>query len=405
MLRLFFPLFCMLFFVFGCVTTLRAQSIDKESLFEQIHTLNTNGQYEDSIIILEEIISTPTSDYYDKYLSYYLKYLTYKRLYSYDKAVVNLDLALENGLKSPQYAQEVTSQIKFEKVFVAFDLQQFHTVRELIGHIQDGDFAFIPDYTHAMYLSVVGTLYSKDGDNQRAVDYLDQAIEILKKGTQVDLPLLYRKKIDFYRQMGLYDNAIESFEKGMYYAKKYNMDMYIANLYMDITYYYNQIQDFEKAAIAQQITNELTYKYDEKGALGRLNVLESSLQKKMYEQKSKQNQYILLILSGVFVLLVMVSIVIYFRNKKSKRIALEVLEKNQLLGENLSLLKTYVSGRSFTKQQMSLLNPRQKEIVQLVKKGKSNKEIAELLFVTENTVKYHLKNIFRILDISTREEL
>lgn len=174
---------------------------------------------------------------------------------------------------------------------------------------------------------------------------------------------------------------------------------------MDLGNYYNLIQDFENAIIVQEITNELSYKYDEKGALGRLNVLESNLQKKMHEKKSKQNQSILLGLSAIFVLLIGVSIFIYFKNRKSKRIALEVLEKNQLLGGNLTLLKTYVKGRSFTKEQMSLLNPRQLEIVQLVRKGKSNKEIAQIIFVTENTVKYHLKNIYKILGVSTREEL
>ena len=405
MLRFFSPWYYLLLVLFSCIASLRSQTVDKEKLFEQIHALNGDAKYEESIIILEQIITAPKSDYYDKYLGYYLKYLTYKRLYSYDRATVNLELALENGLKSHEHAQEIASQIKFEKVFVAFDLLEFHRVRELLTHIQDKDFAFIPDYTLAMYFGVQSSLSNQEGDYDKSIEYLDKGIEILENGSQVDLPLLYRRKINVYRLMDLHDKAIESFEKGMYYAKKYNMDIYIANLYMDLGNYYNLIQDFENAIIVQEITNELSYKYDEKGALGRLNVLESNLQKKMHEKKSKQNQSILLGLSAIFVLLIGVSIFIYFKNRKSKRIALEVLEKNQLLGGNLTLLKTYVKGRSFTKEQMSLLNPRQLEIVQLVRKGKSNKEIAQIIFVTENTVKYHLKNIYKILGVSTREEL
>ncbi|MBK8078840.1 MAG: helix-turn-helix transcriptional regulator [Saprospiraceae bacterium] len=37
------------------------------------------------------------------------------------------------------------------------------------------------------------------------------------------------------------------------------------------------------------------------------------------------------------------------------------------------------------------LNERQLEIVKYVKEGQSNKEMADLMFISENTVKYHLK--------------
>lgn len=51
------------------------------------------------------------------------------------------------------------------------------------------------------------------------------------------------------------------------------------------------------------------------------------------------------------------------------------------------------------------LSARQLEIVELVKKGKTNKEIGEILFISENTVKYHLKSIYDILGVGSRIEL
>ncbi|MBK6783723.1 MAG: helix-turn-helix transcriptional regulator [Saprospiraceae bacterium] len=48
------------------------------------------------------------------------------------------------------------------------------------------------------------------------------------------------------------------------------------------------------------------------------------------------------------------------------------------------------------------LNERQLEIVKYIKEGKSNKEMADLMFISENTVKYHLKNIYEILQIENR---
>jgi two-component system, NarL family, nitrate/nitrite response regulator NarL len=52
-----------------------------------------------------------------------------------------------------------------------------------------------------------------------------------------------------------------------------------------------------------------------------------------------------------------------------------------------------------------LLSDREKEIVQLVAQGSRNKEIGEKLFISEQTVKNHLHNIFDKLGVSDRLEL
>lgn len=48
------------------------------------------------------------------------------------------------------------------------------------------------------------------------------------------------------------------------------------------------------------------------------------------------------------------------------------------------------------------ITPREKEFIELIYKGKSNKEIAEELFLSESTVKTHIYNIFRKLDVKNR---
>lgn len=48
------------------------------------------------------------------------------------------------------------------------------------------------------------------------------------------------------------------------------------------------------------------------------------------------------------------------------------------------------------------LSPREKEVLELVTQGKSNKEIAVALAITENTVKNHLKNILEKLHLENR---
>ncbi len=50
------------------------------------------------------------------------------------------------------------------------------------------------------------------------------------------------------------------------------------------------------------------------------------------------------------------------------------------------------------------LTRRELEILQLVAEGHSNAELARMLWVTEQTVKFHLSNIYRKLNVSNRTE-
>jgi DNA-binding NarL/FixJ family response regulator len=50
------------------------------------------------------------------------------------------------------------------------------------------------------------------------------------------------------------------------------------------------------------------------------------------------------------------------------------------------------------------LTPRELEVLQLVASGSSNVEIAQALWVTEQTVKFHLSNVYRKLDVANRTE-
>ena len=70
------------------------------------------------------------------------------------------------------------------------------------------------------------------------------------------------------------------------------------------------------------------------------------------------------------------------------------------------LLEPFLPQRSLNpKLNQFGLSPRQKEIATLVIRGFSNKEIAERLFITEQTVKDHLHDIFERIHVRRRSEL
>jgi len=54
------------------------------------------------------------------------------------------------------------------------------------------------------------------------------------------------------------------------------------------------------------------------------------------------------------------------------------------------------------KKNLSLLTPREREVLQLIAQGMSNAEIAAALFISVHTVKNHVSNIYRKLGDNDR---
>jgi DNA-binding CsgD family transcriptional regulator len=70
-----------------------------------------------------------------------------------------------------------------------------------------------------------------------------------------------------------------------------------------------------------------------------------------------------------------------------------------IMGENQQTAILY------NKEALDPLTGREQEVLQLILSGKSNREIAESLHITENTVKTHVRNIYSKYAVRSRAEL
>lgn len=100
--------------------------------------------------------------------------------------------------------------------------------------------------------------------------------------------------------------------------------------------------------------------------------------------------------------------------------AIGIIPKNLLANEIVEFIQQAISGNIVipepTKRALSqlskfapqttdtILSKRQLEILKMVQAGLSNKDIAEVLFISEVTVKSHLQRIFKILGAKNRLE-
>lgn len=72
--------------------------------------------------------------------------------------------------------------------------------------------------------------------------------------------------------------------------------------------------------------------------------------------------------------------------------------------ELLPVLNSRLVKRDTDKEKMELLTDREVEVLKLVAEGKFNKEIASQLNISERTVKNHISNIFKKIDVSDRTQ-
>ncbi|HLV23458.1 MAG TPA: helix-turn-helix transcriptional regulator [Moheibacter sp.] len=385
---------------------MNANKIAPDKLNEKIAELNNEQKYDESITILEEIINDKASSAYEVYNAYLQKALTYKRIFNYTEVMINLEEAKKWGSKGP-YEKKALSRIKIEELFINFDLLKFEEVDHILPTITEEDVNNLDGQSKAFYVGLLGVLDMKKNNLTEARKKYDESIELLAKHSPKDLPNVYRKKIALYSLLNDEKSALESYEKGLYYAEKYNMGIYKIGMHEAMSKFYHDKEDYKSAFEYHLTRMEEFNRYNVTTANDKLKVVERDLLKKRKDLEIKYEKNIRFFMVAIVVILLAFLLVLlkFFKVNREKRILVE--RDNARMREELENLSKEKNEKGESKLNLEKYNlsDRQIEIIELVKKGKTNKEIGADLFISENTVKYHLKIIYNVMGIENRFDL
>ncbi|NHM00975.1 helix-turn-helix transcriptional regulator [Flavobacterium difficile] len=398
--------FITLFFTFLSFYSLFGQPEKIKVLENQIKTFNDNLQYEKSIAILSEITNSENASAYEKYFAYLFKSYTYKRLFNYTKTLHNLELALAEGLKSDK-KEEVVNTIDAEKCFVYFDTQEYIKAEALIKKLRKLNFKHLTIPVKSWIVMQDGYIKMLNKEYNLSEQLLNEAAAMVQASSPENLPNIFGKKMELYNKMGQYNKRDVAFKEGLVLAKKYNKIKYEMYLYQVMRNIFQENEDFKNAFYTQKKYDSIVKFYDATDANGKLELAEKKLEDENQKLKEQNKKYFEYILYGlIFFLLVLLFFAFrLYQSNKQRRILAE--NENIRIHNEIERLTIEIDERGNKKLDLSSFNltDRQKEIIQLIQEGKSNKEIANLLFISENTIKYHLKVIYEILDIDHRSEL
>ncbi|MEP1097760.1 MAG: tetratricopeptide repeat protein [Cyclobacteriaceae bacterium] len=167
----------------------------------------------------------------------------------------------------------------------------------------------------------------------------------------------------------------------------------------------DSIQSIESRRLTEQL--EIKYEVDKIESENSLLKLEQEIAQAEIDKKNVRLQWLILLIGVITISAILITFVILSRGKiKSKLLETEVSEL-RLQIKGLIDYKPEESSISIGQLNDVLKEPlseREFEILQLAMGEQNNGQIADNIFVSVNTVKYHLKNIYSKLGVSNRRE-
>ncbi len=391
-----------LLFLLIC-STVHAQEFAQ--LKKSVSNYNSLGNFEKSIESILSFINSKDASHYDKYRAYKLKADTHKALFDYDNTFKSLEMALKEGVKSDK-KEEVIENIKAEKAFAYFDTLNYTESARLMNELKANNYHDLELVTTAYIVMQDGYLDFLNGNYPSAEKKYDEAVAFMKKAGPENLPVIYGKKILLYSKMKDDKKALEAFNIGKNIAARHKNLKYLLYLNESLRTYYEENDQWELAEKTFHRVDSLRTVYNYEENTNKISLLEKDfeIQKKNNElREAKLLRNSLLAICAFLILGIYLAYRLY-KTKKEKGLLLE--KENNRIHDELALLTNSLNAQGFTKVDLSQFNlsERQMEIIELVRLGKSNKEIASEIFLSENTVKYHLKAIYDRMNIENRSE-
>lgn len=375
-------------------------------LEQKVYQLNNKQKYNESQNLLLPILqNTALSNEY-KYQAAILLSYTYKRVFDYESTLKFLDKARQFALKTSRES-EYLAAVRAEEAFVYFDTHEYAKSDSLMTLLAGSGFEYISLENKSKLVMQQGYLRYLDKQYNQAETIYNQAIALMQASAPCHLPMILVKKMQLYSAMGLAEKMREALRQSTHYADSCGIIKYHLYAYEELLDIYKSRKDLSSIAVTQFILDSLNKIYLREQRISSLhNQKENILLAKKEEeiQKEKSSTYYLALTLAVLTLTAFWLVGLYRRtNTKPKE------EINQDVGVEKKEIPTTIrdslshTGR-LDQERLKSLSQRQRDVLECMAEGMSNKEIAEKLFISENTVKFHIKNIYLLLDIKDRKD-
>lgn len=376
------------------------QSFDSIQLADEVLAWSRKENYDQAIEKLQWIVLDPKVPREIKADAYFLKHEIYSKIGIYSEAESNLTCFLQQAQESKMQAAAYERQYLLATALLYCKKMEYQKAVAKLTQIRSYSLPY-SETERALYLFLEGIQKMEQQDYEGAQTDLKTSIEQLKQELSDYLPSVYKELLRLYIAVGNLDKAQETYAEGVYYGERLKVQSEVLQIHRFMADYYQKIGRYKESLAISETVLVTGTAYNIPHISSKLYFVEQKVlqeSKNQAQLKSKQIQYSLFFSVCLVCVLLVISYKAYKKNRSNK---------DRMEQENRVLKTNYTSLREEKKKEVgeAALTERQIHILKLVKQGKTNKEIAAILCISQNTVKYHLKIVYDLLKINGRSDL
>ncbi|WP_083422258.1 helix-turn-helix transcriptional regulator [Arsenicibacter rosenii] len=424
------------------------QANNYHQLEEKVYQLNNQLKFNEAQALLLPVLEADQYTADEKYQAALLLSYTYKRVFDYQSTLKYLHLAYSIAAKTDRkeaYRQELLA----EEALVQFDIRHYTRSDSIMKVLEKNGYNYIDTENKAKLIMQQAYLQFLNKDYERAEKTYDVAIGLLRQVAACHLPMIYVKKMQLYDAMNQPEKLNKALQLSAHYADSCSIIKYHIYAYEELLKILEKRNDLAGSVATRKKLDSLNLIYAREEKIAALHDQKESYllderDKKIKQQQANTNALILSTGGLIAILAALVYWLVQFRRQKAKtdadilrmRSELEAAFANQpaplsagqsvsepvLIREEATRLTAEpaidaaempalklpeLSEKDIPDNMLSLINElsgRQKEVLQCMLTGMTNKEIADTLCISNNTVKYHIKNIYVLLEIKDRKD-
>ena len=391
-------------FIFGIFNS---QNLNLKKIEEQVLQNNRTGMHLSSQKQLLQLLEAQNTTISDEAKINFLLGTTFRSINDYGSSINYLK-------KSKKTAEQLTNadslkmNIDAEMAFTYFDNHEYDYAEKIIKDITQKKYLNLNLLDKAYIIMQEGYITFLQKNYSAAETHYEESLAILHKNSPCNQPVVLVKQMQLYSVQNQFDKVDRTYKIAMKLADSCKIIKYKI-------YATEEIKDIYATKNNQQKVFRYSYSLDSLNLIDnrehKLSEMHVNNQNFLEEEnKSEKESRLVFIILACLLGFLLLTLGLYFLRKikfhnKEKILFEEELKK---IKHELQLYSEAQFSQTNTENKIlnsEKLNARQKELLELVSKGKSNREIAENLSITEATVKYHLGNIYSILDIKNRKEI
>lgn len=396
------------FFLILILTNLQANSrpLSINQLEQKVYELNNSLKYKESQRLLLPLLSDKSlSSAYRSQASVLLSY-TYKRVFDYQSALKFLDQAQRLAYRSSAYKSQV-AVIQAEKAFIYFDTNEYIRADELMRKLNRSGFKYLTLENKAKLLMQQGYLLFLAKKYKAAEVAYDKAIFWMRASTPCHLPMILVKKMQLYNAMDRTDLLNKTIRLSNHCADSCHILKYHLYANEELLSIYLNRNDLTHIKSTKKKLDSLNELYKREENIASLHsqkeaILLNVKNQEVQDKNTFSNHLIGILIGSILLIVGLIGCLYVYYKHKLRAEANYQLAKREL---DSFLAKASQTSSPFQLERLQELSQQQRRVLDCLTGGMSNKQIAGKLFISENTVKYHVKNIYQLLNIKDRKDL